>query len=230
MTRRKTRAERYEDVLEAAAEVFASLGYRAASIHRVAAELDMTGAALYHYVESKEELLVEICRRAGTGLLEAAQEVAASELAPAEKLRALFHRHLEVTMADRAAFTILIQERSELPEDRVEEFLEGERVYFATVRSVLEQYAPKDTGGQDTHLATFAVLGMLNWTLRWYKEDGASSLAEIADQFVRVFAAGFLVGDARREIEALLDRDPPRSLGRLQLEEMARANGGEGGE
>jgi AcrR family transcriptional regulator len=207
MTRRKSKAERYEEVLAAAAKVFAEQGYRAATIHRVAAELEMTGAALYHYVRSKEDLLVEISMRAGRRVLEAAEEVAARDISPAEKLRALFHRHLEVTLADRSIFTILIQERSEIPADRVDELVEGERQYFETVHSVLREFAPDETGGQDARLGALAFFGMLNWALRWYREDGAYTLDDVADRFFRIFAAGFLSGPTRNEALTLVAGD-----------------------
>src|SRR5438105_2111721 len=113
--RRKPKSERYEEVLAAAADVFARNGYRASTIHDVAAELDMTGAALYHYVHGKEDLLVAICQRAGDQLHEAAKEIMALDVPPEEKLHRFFHRHLDLIEAQRPIFTILIQERSELP-------------------------------------------------------------------------------------------------------------------
>ncbi len=166
--------------------MFAARGYRAATIQEIAAELDISGAALYYYVSSKEDLLVEICWRAGNHLHGAVREVSALDAGPEEKLRELIRRHLEITVSDRAIFAILIQERSELPADRVEEMLEGERAYFATVRQLLEDVA----GDVDPRLAALALIGMLNWVLRWYDESGTYRVEDVADGLFRIFWAG----------------------------------------
>lgn len=188
--RRKPKSERYEDVLSAAAEVFSDRGYRASTIHDVASKLDMTGAALYHYVDGKEDLLVAICQRAGDRLHEAAKEVMAMDVSPEEKLRTFFHRHLELIEGDRAIFSILIQERSELPADRVEELLKGERAYLNTVRMLLAQFEPQMLSGLDANLCALSMVGMLNWTIRWYRPDGRYRLQDVADEFFRIFALG----------------------------------------
>lgn len=192
-TRTLSKQERYDEILEAAAKVFAQHGYRASTIHDVAAELNLTAAALYHYVEGKQDLLIDICARAGNPLYEAAIEILVRDLPPQEKLRLLFRRHLEVIHTSRAISTILIQERSELPPEHLEKLDAAERAYFATIRTLLEQIAPP--GSQpDPRLSAYAMVGMMNWTLRWYHEGGRYDLDHVADAFFRIFVLGFAPG------------------------------------
>ena len=40
------------------------------------------------------------------------------------------------------------------------------------------------------HVLTKAVIGMANWTHRWYRSDGALSATQIADTFVQTFLHG----------------------------------------
>ena len=47
-------------VLDAAVAVFSARGYRAASMADIARKLGMGKASLYHYVSSKDEILVEL--------------------------------------------------------------------------------------------------------------------------------------------------------------------------
>ena len=51
---------RRREVLAAAVAVFSERGYRAASMNDIAAKLGMGKASLYHYVASKEEVLIEL--------------------------------------------------------------------------------------------------------------------------------------------------------------------------
>jgi hypothetical protein len=40
------------------------------------------------------------------------------------------------------------------------------------------------------HVLTKALIGMANWTHRWYRTDGPLTAAEIADTFARTFLNG----------------------------------------
>jgi AcrR family transcriptional regulator len=191
-TRTLSKAERYDEILAAAAKVFAEHGYRRSNIHDIAGELGITAAALYHYTPSKQEMLADICMRAGTQLHEGVKAVIALDLAPEETLKALFHHHLRLVESNRAIFVILTQERSELPAERLDEFLAGERAYFTTIRKLLKQLAGPDYEIPEPPIAALAMLGMLNWVLRWYRADGAYDLDDIADELFRIFHRGIL--------------------------------------
>ena len=54
------RRNRGQDVIEAAIRVFHKKGYASASIQDVAAEVGVLKGSLYHYIDSKEDLLARI--------------------------------------------------------------------------------------------------------------------------------------------------------------------------
>jgi AcrR family transcriptional regulator len=56
-TRRQQKEERREQILDAALRVFAEKGFAGASIRDIAKEVGVTEGLLYHYFESKEQLL-----------------------------------------------------------------------------------------------------------------------------------------------------------------------------
>ena len=56
--------ETRERLVEAAAEVFAELGYAGASIQSIAAAADLTSGTIYRHFESKAALLLEVVKRA----------------------------------------------------------------------------------------------------------------------------------------------------------------------
>src|SRR5579864_4382528 len=82
-------------VVDAAARVFAERGYHAT---RVAALLEATGltaGALYHYVASRDELLVAICDELMDPLLARARGIVEGAAPAQEQLRELLHAWLE---------------------------------------------------------------------------------------------------------------------------------------
>lgn len=197
--RRVTKAQRYDEILAAATTVFAEQGYRRSNIHDIARELGITAAALYHYTPGKQDMLADICMRAGTQLLDGVRAVIALDLSPEEKLKLLFSRHLRLVQSNKAIFTILAQERSELPGERLEELVGGERAYFATVRDLLGQLDPQEYDIPDPRLAALAMLGMLNWVPRWYRPEGDYDLDNVGEELFRIFHRGIL----RRDVESV---------------------------
>lgn len=187
---KEPRARRGE-VIDVAARVFHERGYRATTIRDIAAELGFTSAALYYYVGSKQDLLVEISEQAGARLLESLTRISSLEIPVIERLRLLIHEHLELLIADRAIFSVMLQERSELPTEQLAELERGERSYSRLLRQmVAEGVANGELQVRDVRVTTLALLGMLNWALRWYRPDGALSLREIGDTFFDIVTAG----------------------------------------
>src|SRR5579885_3581827 len=82
-----------ERIIERAAELFAERGYSATSMNEVARACGVSKAALYHYVEDKYRLLVEIAEGHVERLRALAREAAAVE-DPQARLHALIERFM----------------------------------------------------------------------------------------------------------------------------------------
>jgi AcrR family transcriptional regulator len=54
------RPSRWNDVVDAAAKVFQEKGFAAASLEDIAVEVGMRKGSLYHYINSKEDLLFAV--------------------------------------------------------------------------------------------------------------------------------------------------------------------------
>src|SRR3954471_21165998 len=80
---------RADEVVAAAARMFAERGFHATSMADLVEATGLTAGGLYHYIGSKDELLVRICDQLMEPLLERVAAIAASD-APAEaQLRAV---------------------------------------------------------------------------------------------------------------------------------------------
>lgn len=188
--RSRSKQARYEQVLETAARVFARNGYAEATIQQIAAELDMTGAALYYYFKNKDELLYEIWRRAGAKLQAMIEEVLELDATPEEKLRLAFRRHLEVIIGDKPIFEVLILQRTRLPEYGREQLVEDERTYVRTFSHLLEQLPEQTLGKRHPRIVTLGIISTLNAVIRWYSPGEKMSLGEIADIYYKIFLNG----------------------------------------
>jgi TetR/AcrR family transcriptional regulator, cholesterol catabolism regulator len=79
--------KRREAILDAALSVFSDLGYTRATLNDVADRLGVTKGCLYHYFESKEQLLMDLVRDRIRAAVIADETILASEGAPRELLR-----------------------------------------------------------------------------------------------------------------------------------------------
>jgi len=78
-------------MLEVAAELFAQKGYHATSLDDIAARLHIKKTTIYHYIDAKEDLLIEIHDALFTMLEHDLVPITKSALAPDDQLRRMIH-------------------------------------------------------------------------------------------------------------------------------------------
>ncbi|WP_235490550.1 helix-turn-helix domain-containing protein, partial [Frankia sp. AvcI1] len=80
------RRNREAEILQAALEIFARKGYAAASIQDVADAVGVLKGSLYHYIDSKEDLLFQIFDNAHVDAERLMTELDALEVDAVERL------------------------------------------------------------------------------------------------------------------------------------------------
>jgi AcrR family transcriptional regulator len=190
--RRKSEARRL-DILRAAARVFRRSGVAAAGMREIAEEADLSPGNLYYYFAGKDELLFFCQDRTVDRMLESVEAARASDLPVADQLRAVIRAHLHYTLEELEGGTAHL-EIDMLAEALRQGIIEKRDKYEHAVRALIDkgvqrgEFAPCDAA-----LVARAMLGALNWTSRWYRPEGAQSVAAIAaglaDYLVRGIAA-----------------------------------------
>jgi AcrR family transcriptional regulator len=89
MARAAGNADKRRIILDAAIRVFARQGFHSARVGDIAKEAGVAYGLVYHYFESKDEVLDTIFLERWNVLLEAIRDVDRSEQPPREKLRAI---------------------------------------------------------------------------------------------------------------------------------------------
>ncbi len=114
-----------EDILAAAARLFAEQGFSATSMNQVAEACGVAKPTLYHYFQDKQALLAQICDSHVHLLLALVQEVKAQQLPPAEQLRLLIERFTRVYAGAQAQHRVLTSEIRFLAEAERERLLDA---------------------------------------------------------------------------------------------------------
>ncbi|HYM91857.1 MAG TPA: TetR/AcrR family transcriptional regulator [bacterium] len=191
-------------ILRAAAALFHRQGFDRTTMQEIAAASGLTKGSIYHHIRSKQALLYEILQHTLDRSLPDLERIAAARLPAAERLRRAVRLHILTLVSDRDNVSCFIEEgRSLAPEYQAAHLAARDR-YEALFRRIVEdgigsgEFAPTDV-----RLAGLAVLGMVNWMVRWYRPEGPRPAEEIAARFGD-YAVGALAG-ARGE------HDSPRA-------------------
>lgn len=180
-----------EDIIHTAAQIFRQKGYHATSMRDIAEAVHLRKASLYHHISSKQELLLAILDEALDVLIEDLQEVAQAPLPPEEKLRLAMRKYIEriTTNADLAA-VLLLEHRNLDPEYRRRHIARRDR-FEALWRGIVREGINRgDFRETDEAVVAFALLGVQNWLVTWFREDGRLEPDELADQFAGLFMHG----------------------------------------
>jgi AcrR family transcriptional regulator len=177
-----------EQVIDAAAKVFAEKGFEAARLEEIAAELGILKGSLYYYASSKVELLHLVQLRRLVELLDRVAAIAAGPEPPLQRLAAILRLHLQ-RFEEFYPESMQWLTPSPRRDSDVEPGSDGyalNRRFEAILRDlIIEAQMMGDCRREiDPHIAALGLLGMCNWTTRWYRNDGRLSMSAIADNYV----------------------------------------------
>ncbi len=184
-----------QEILEAAAHIFRQKGFHAASMQDIADAVNLQKASLYHHIDSKQEILLALLDQALDLLIEDLEAIVAGELAPADKLEAAIHSYVE-KMAEHAdlASVLLLEYRSLIAENQRKHIDRRDR-FEGLWRQILEEGMESgDFRELDPAVTGFALLGVQNWLITWYRPDGALDPSQLADHFHDLFYRGLAAG------------------------------------
>jgi AcrR family transcriptional regulator len=230
MSRRARLRENREEILSAAAALFAAHGYHGLSMRDLARATSQSLANLYNYFASKEDLLFAIQSRAFEILIASAEQAArraaeAGSGAGAEgALYAFLYNHVRYVAAHRDVMRVLIEEAGRLPARRRHVMRELKERYFRMglrhLRSLVDEKgaAPKPSA-PELERATYNVFGMLNWVYGWYHPARHGSPEDVARSIHGLVLSGLVAKAPSRKRQRDTERRvagreavPPLSL------------------
>jgi AcrR family transcriptional regulator len=182
-----------DDILDAAAQVFREKGFHGASMQDVAAAVNLQKASLYHHVASKQEILLALLERALAMLTDQIGRVASQPLPADEKLRRMMRAYLSVLSESPDLSSVLLFEHRSLDKKNHARHVPQRDRFEGLWRDVINE-------GMRTHLFKFpdtgtvvrALMGMMNWTLTWYRPGGEKTIETIADEYAELMFHGML--------------------------------------
>ncbi len=182
-----------EGILEAAARIFSEKGFDATSMQDIAQAVHLQKASLYHHFSSKQEILVGILDQA-LDLINNRLEIVLSQPSSAdEKLREAMISYVQ-TIAENQnlAGVLLLELRSLDPELKARHAPRREKFEHLWRDLIVEGHQQGVFIDIDPSLTGRAILGVMNWTVTWYRQEGPRSATDIANLFADLLLSGLL--------------------------------------
>ncbi|HET7010651.1 MAG TPA: TetR/AcrR family transcriptional regulator [Anaerolineales bacterium] len=191
------------DIVQSAAQIFRQKGYHATSMQDIANAVGLQKASLYHHVTGKQEILAAILDAALDRLIGELQAVVDSDLPPEAKLKAAMESYIGRLTGEADLAAVLLLEHRSLEPPLRERHIERRDRFDRLWRDILHQGIQSGAFRPvDETITAFAVLGVQNWLITWYRSSGRLPPSRLAHQFADVFLKGLLADGHTKSREA----------------------------
>lgn len=205
---------RRQAIIDEAAKLFARRSYAATGVSEIGEAVNLGRGSLYHYIGSKENLLVAIQDRVLSPLLESTARVQTSDEPAMVKLRLLSQALMEVILARPDHIWVYEHEHRSLTGENRVRFRKRRIEFEEIVTHAIE--AAGATGAlrvNDLRLATLQFLNLHNHTNKWAKPDMEWTASDLSKAYFRTLMLG------QGATESIVEE-----VERLTVEALARLN------
>lgn len=186
---------RKQELLKKIADLFYRKGYEKTSIRDISLHLGMTNAGLYHYFKNKQEMLFDIMDYAIEDALVSMRHKLPNIENPEEKIAWIIRSQINFYSENKSQTKVLVHERESLETSYAETIKEKEREYVEFIKQVVKELLHMNPHVLITvEVATYCLLGMLNWLVHWYDPAGKVSPDELASNITTLFLKGLKGG------------------------------------
>jgi AcrR family transcriptional regulator len=193
------KAARWNEILEAAAAVFAEKGYQAARIEDIATRVGILKGSLYYYIESKEDLLYALTVGGHTKGLATIEEDDATRAADAPtRLGAFILRYMAMVPTTGEYAQGSERDVRLLSDERRAVVMEMRNKMHRYLRRIIEQGIAEGhfDAATDPGVATNSIFELLNSTVRWFRPTGRLSHDDLAVFYETFVLRGLHAGSA----------------------------------
>jgi len=169
MSIRLPAAERREQLLESAMEIFAAQGFHETSMNDVALAAGVTKPVLYQHFDSKRDLYMALIDEAGSRLMAAITTTPLARSSGRQRTELGFRAYFDWVRNDNAAFTLLFGSSR-----RDAEFSEAVERFTSQVADAIEPLITADIDNEHRRTLAHAIVGLAEGVSRRLVRQGGS--------------------------------------------------------
>lgn len=193
-----------ERIIETALDLFRHKGYHGVSVDEIVETAGTSKGGFYHKFKSKDALLYEIHDLFISHVLKETKKAYEENDTPIDKVRALLFAFTNVFDVYQRHITVFYNESAYLPLEYKNIIKEKRTEYQKLIEQVIED---GKEGGHfrpeiSTTITTMAIIGLVNWTYKWYRQNGSLTMEQITHHFNDLILRGVLTEQGLEEAKA----------------------------
>lgn len=159
---------RKQQILEEAAKLFRTRGFKGTSLQQIAERVGMEGPSLYNHIRSKHELLSILVMTNARVFNDRISEIHSSSLSSMDKIDRVISLHIELTVVNPDAMSLMLSEWTHLESEERVEYVKLRDSYENQFKQILEQSMSEgEVVKMDVNFMMFMILSTLRSLYAW---------------------------------------------------------------
>lgn len=190
----KKNSPRKEVILEKAAQLFRKNGFNATSMRDLAEHVGVEAASLYNHINSKAELLQEICFRIANKFTNHMDEVISSNQPAIEKIEAILRFHIRQMIHNYEEVYVSDREWKHLTDPYLSNFKGQRRTHRQRIASIIEEGIRKgEIKKIDAPTAVLILLHAVSGIESWHRSKQKISGELLEQNMILILVEGLKV-------------------------------------
>lgn len=191
--------QRREQLFKAAGKVFREKGFDGASVSDFAKAIGIDRASIYYYISGKEELFQEVVQKAVEANVAMIETIRDSAIAPQDKVRDFIIGLMKSYEEHYPYLYVYVQENMARIATRdtawAREMKKLSERFDSAALAIIQEGIDKgivDAKDASAQMIAFAIVGMCNWSHRWFRPSGKATAETIGRHFSDIVLNGIL--------------------------------------
>ncbi len=191
------------EIIDAASVLFSRKGYKATTIEQISNKANLHKSSLFHYFKNKEDVLMAVMDKSLNNHLNILTKIVVDPtLRGEEKLKLALGKQISTACRYRDHINVYLSEINSLSPEKRKKYTKRRKEHESCYEHIIKEIQADDTSnlfkGLDPKIVKLGILGMCNWTIKWYDENGPSEPTEIHDTFYSILT-GRPIDDANKQ-------------------------------
>ena len=188
-------------IIETSLDLFQQKGYHGVSVDEIVEKAGTSKGGFYHNFKAKDALLYEIHDVFISYVLKETKVAYDRYNSPIEKVCAMLYAFTNVFYLYQRHITVFYDESAYLPHDYKIIIKEKRTEYRKLIERVIED--GKKSGhfreNISTTITAMAIIGLVNWMYKWYKQNGKLTMEQITVYFNDIILRGMCTDQGYEE-------------------------------
>ena len=177
----------YDKTIKATIELMSKYGYHGTSIQMIADKVGITKSTIFHHFKNKEGTLLAILEKHVPLAGETLQKIADDKkMNGEEKLKQFMYHHMHQVSENGDVVFLNLSETKYFGKKNKKIYTDIQRSYSNLLKKIIIQIQKENKRlfkDLDPKVVANGILGMCNWAVFWFQQNGKLSIDAIASQF-----------------------------------------------